>query len=66
MIQNVLQHIGGVGVYGVISIGLFFAFFLGMLGWVWRLKQSHLDSMSELPLDDGNTPGRTSDKNHDF
>ena len=51
MIQNVLNGIGGVSVYGVISIGLFFAFFLGMLIWAIRLKKSYLKSMGQLPLD---------------
>ena len=53
MIKNVLENIGGVGIYGVVSICLFFAFFLAMLVWVGRLKRSHLASMSELPLEDG-------------
>lgn len=64
MIKNVLENIGGVGIYGVISLCLCFTFFLGMLVWVWRLKKSHLDSMGELPLNDGNTPGRILDKHH--
>lgn len=51
MIQNVLTNIGGVGVYGVISIALFFVFFTGMLIWAVCLKKSYLSSMSELPLD---------------
>ena len=29
MIQNVLRNLGGIGVYGVISVCLFFAFFRG-------------------------------------
>jgi len=56
MIKSVLEHIGGVGVYGVLSICLFFAFFLGVLMWVGRLKQSDLNSISALPLEDS-APG---------
>jgi hypothetical protein len=57
MIKNILEHIGGIGVYGVISICLFFAVFLGALVWVARMKKSHLDAMSTLPLaDDSSTP----------
>ena len=52
MIKNVLEHIGGVGVYGVLSICIFFAFFAGVLLWAARMKNSHLDSMSTLPLED--------------
>ena len=52
MIKNVLEHIGGVGVYGVISICLFFAVFLGAIVVALRMKKSHADSMGALPLDD--------------
>ena len=53
MIKNVVSEIGGVGLYGVISISLFFAVFLGMLVWVGRMKKSFAQSMSVLPLNDG-------------
>jgi hypothetical protein len=52
MIKNVLEHIGGVGVYGVLSICIFFGFFVGVLLWAARLKQHHLNSMSTLPFED--------------
>jgi cytochrome c oxidase cbb3-type subunit 4 len=57
MIQNVLHHIGGVGVYGILSVCLFFAFFTGMLLWSARVKKPYLNAMRELPLDDGTAPG---------
>ena len=53
MIKNVLTHIGGVGIYGLISMSLFFAVFVGTLVWVLRLKKPYLNSMEALPLDDG-------------
>jgi len=52
MIKSILENIGGVGAYGVLSICIFFAFFAGVLLWAARLKQSHLNSMSTLPLED--------------
>ena len=55
MIKNVLSDIGGVGLYGVISISLFFAVFTGMLIWAFRMKKNFADSMSALPLNDGET-----------
>jgi hypothetical protein len=51
MIQNVLSGIGGVGMYGVISICLFFAVFIGVLVWTIGLKKSYLNTMRELPLE---------------
>jgi hypothetical protein len=52
MIQNALSSIGGVGVYGVVSICIFFAFFVGILIWAASLKKSHLLSMGRLPLEE--------------
>jgi hypothetical protein len=53
MIKNVLSDIGGVGLYGVISISLFFAVFIGMLLWAFSMKPSFARKMSEQPLHDG-------------
>jgi len=55
MIENVLHKIGGVGIFGIVSICLFFAFFTGMLIWAAFLKRPYLHSMRDLPLD-GETP----------
>jgi len=52
MIQNVVEKIGGVAVFGVISICLFFVVFAGMMFWALRLKQRFLNSMSALPLEE--------------
>lgn len=61
MIKNVLSDIGGVGVYGVISICLFFTVFTGSLIWSLLLKKADLDSRSVLPLDDGVRPSPAAD-----
>lgn len=53
MIKNVLSHIGGVEVYGVISICLFFAVFSVAVVLALRMKKSVVARMSALPLDDG-------------
>jgi len=51
MIQNVLRHLGGIENYGIISVCLFFACFLGILGWAFRLKKPFLRSMAAKPLE---------------
>lgn len=53
MIKNVLSDIGGIGVYGVISILLFFAVFTGMLIWAFTLKKNYAQKMGACPLQDG-------------
>ena len=52
MIQNVLRDIGGIGLYGVISVCLFFTVFSIALVRACLLKKSFLNSMSALPLVD--------------
>ena len=46
---------GGVGVYGIISICLFFAIFTGVLVWTICLKKPYLKAMRELPLEGSST-----------
>ena len=55
MIKNVLSDIGGIGIYGVISICLFFTVFCGPVLWTLLLRKPLLNTMSELPLDDSET-----------
>ena len=56
MIENVLSRMGGVDVYGIISVCLFFAVFIGVLVWMIGLKKSYLQEMGELPLEDAAGP----------
>lgn len=53
MIKNVVEQIGGVGLYGIISISLFFTVFTGALIWALLQKKAFLNLMSVLPLEDG-------------
>lgn len=53
MMQNVLRDIGGIGLYGVISVCLFFLVFSIAFIRACLLKKPFLKSMSALPLDDG-------------
>lgn len=62
MIKNVLENIGGIGVYGIISICLFFAVFLAMTFTAVRMKKSKADRLGALPLDDGTA--KTDPNNH--
>jgi len=52
MIEHVLTRIGGVGIYGIISICLFFGVFVGVIVWTLCLKKPYLKAMRELPLED--------------
>jgi hypothetical protein len=58
MIKNVLTHIGGIGIYGVISICLFFTVFTAALIRALLVRQSLVDHLSALPLEDGTPRSR--------
>ena len=51
MIKNVLLDIGGVGIYGIIALSIFFLFFTGMLMWVMRLNKGYLSQAESMPLE---------------
>jgi hypothetical protein len=60
MIQNVLRALGNVEVYGIISVCLFFAVFLGALVFAITRNKQFCQSMSTLPLDGENQADRIS------
>ncbi|SDF77938.1 cytochrome c oxidase cbb3-type subunit 3 [Dyadobacter soli] len=51
--RNYLETIAGVGIYPLISLLIFFAFFVGLLFYVWGLDKRKLDKMRSIPLNDG-------------
>ena len=52
MIKNILSDIGGIGVYGIITLALFFGVFITMLIMTFGIKRTHAETMSRLPLDE--------------
>jgi len=52
MIQNVLSRIGGISLYGVVSICIFVAVFVAVVAWILTRRGSYLKSMRELPLEE--------------
>jgi len=66
MIKNVLTHIGGIEGYGIASVALFFAFFIGMLVWAFRLNRQRLEDMGRLPLQDDNVRAQDSNPQTDI
>lgn len=52
MIKNILQNIGGIGIYGVVSLCLFFTVFASALIWSLTQKKPFCARMSALPLEE--------------
>ncbi|MEM7393249.1 MAG: hypothetical protein AAF492_12965 [Verrucomicrobiota bacterium] len=56
MVKNILSDIGGIGLYGIVALVLFFGVFVSMLVMVFAMKSRHAQRMGALPLDlDGRT-----------
>lgn len=50
MIRNVLSHLGGIGLYGVVSVCLFFGVFSVAVLVALLARRPFLNRMSALPL----------------
>jgi cytochrome c oxidase cbb3-type subunit IV len=52
MYKNVLQSIDNIAIWPVISFVIFFAFFLGLLLWVFMVDKKFIDHMKSMPIDE--------------
>ena len=54
-IKHNMETIAGVALYPVLSLLIFFAFFVGLGIWVFSYKKEKIDEMSQIPLNDSQT-----------
>ena len=54
-IKHNMETIVGVAVYPILSLLIFFAFFVGLGIWVFSYKKEKIDEMSQIPLDENQT-----------
>jgi Na+-transporting methylmalonyl-CoA/oxaloacetate decarboxylase gamma subunit len=47
-----METIAGVAVFPVLSLLIFFSFFVGLAIWVISYKKDKIDEMSQIPLND--------------
>ena len=52
IVINTLEQIGGVEIYPIISLLIFFALFSAVTYLVLTSKKEYIDEMKNLPLDD--------------
>ena len=50
-IKGNLENIDGVEVYPIISLLIFFIFFVGLFLWVINIKKSHIEELSNIPFE---------------
>ena len=53
MFKYYFEQIHNVEVWPIISLSIFFLFFVGLLIWVLRVDKGYIKTMSQLPMEDG-------------
>jgi cbb3-type cytochrome oxidase subunit 3 len=46
-----VEKVSGIDIFGLVSLGIFFLFFLVMLTWVFKTKKKNYREISRIPLD---------------
>lgn len=49
-VKHNLETISGIELYPIISLLIFFIFFVGLYSWVYTYKKDKIDEMSHLPF----------------
>lgn len=50
--KNHLTSILGIEIYPLISLTLFFIFFVALIIMVYKMRKPYIDEMKQMPLDD--------------
>ena len=51
-IKHNMETIAGVAIYPIVSLLIFFFFFVGLAVWVLYYKKEKIDELSQIPLKD--------------
>lgn len=54
-VKNHMESITGIEIYPMISLIIFFTFFVLLFWWVITAKKEYITNVSNLPLEDENT-----------
>jgi cytochrome c oxidase cbb3-type subunit IV len=58
-VKNYMESIEGVATYPMISLLIFFVFFMLLFWWVFTAKKDYIKEVSEIPLENDNQPKET-------
>jgi len=53
-VKNHMESISGIEIYPLISLLIFFVFFVILFWWVFTAKKEYIEKVSNLPLDNQN------------
>ena len=51
-IKHNMETIEGVAIYPIVSLLIFFVFFVGLGMWVFSYKKEKINELSQIPLND--------------
>lgn len=51
MFKHYFEQVQNIGIFPVISLIIFFSFFVILIVWLTRLDKKHISEMRHLPLD---------------
>lgn len=49
-VKHNMETISGIELYPIISLLIFFIFFVGLYSWVYTYKKDKIDEMSHIPF----------------
>ncbi|BDU25606.1 CcoQ/FixQ family Cbb3-type cytochrome c oxidase assembly chaperone [Flavobacterium sp. GSB-24] len=52
-IKHNMETISGIEIYPILSLLIFFFFFVGLGFWVFSYRKDKIQEMSSIPLDEG-------------
>ncbi|NVK84579.1 MAG: hypothetical protein HWE21_09680 [Cytophagia bacterium] len=55
MFKYYFEQVHNVEVWPIISLIIFFVFFVGLIVYVWRMRKDYIEYMEDIPLSDDNT-----------
>ena len=55
-IQDVTENIEGAEIYPIISLLIFFLFFVVLLWFVFKMSKERVETLSNIPLDETEEP----------
>ncbi|HMQ43987.1 CcoQ/FixQ family Cbb3-type cytochrome c oxidase assembly chaperone [Mariniflexile maritimum] len=53
-VKGYMDSIDGIEIFPIISLLIFFTFFVGLFYWVFTAKKEYIKDVSNLPLDNQN------------
>ncbi|NRD23950.1 CcoQ/FixQ family Cbb3-type cytochrome c oxidase assembly chaperone [Winogradskyella litoriviva] len=53
-VKNYMDSMDGIEIYPIISLLIFFIFFVALFFWVVTAKKDYINTVSNLPLDNQN------------